>query len=122
MNGLYDNGGTSGCKNSSRGVIAFSLSKYIYIYVYMYIYMCCGVIIWATFWGFPKLLSGPSQCYYLGQVGFRTIKIGVSGDFFFAQLSFCVFFVSSYLLIFLKIAFFRKREQKLGFPNFSVLS
>ena len=45
------------------------------------------VIIWAK----SMLLSGPSQCYYLGQVCFRTIKIGVSGDFFCSVIILCFF-------------------------------
>ena len=68
----------------------------VYIYTYRYRYLSmyifgCEVIIWAKF--------GVLKGYYLGQVCFRIIKIGVSGDFF-AQLSFCVFCMSSYLPIF----------------------
>ena len=86
----------------------------------VYIYMLWSYYL-GQVWGFSKLLSGPSQCYYLGQVCFRTIKIGVSGDFFFAQLSFCVFFCVQLFANFLKVAFFEKRVQKLGFSIFSVL-
>ena len=66
---------------------------------HIYIYMLWSYYL-GQVWGFPKLLSGPSQCYYLGQVCFRTIKIGVSGDFFCSVIILCFFFVSSYLLIF----------------------
>ena len=84
---------------SSKGQMGYrkQLSGILYICVYIY-------MLWSYYlgqvWGFPKLLSGPSQCYYLGQVCFRTIKIGVSGDFFLLSYHFVFFFVSSYLLIF----------------------
>ena len=65
----------------------------MYVCIYIYIYIFAVKLLSGPSLGFPKLLSGPSQCYYLGQVCFRTIKIGVSGDLFFAQLSFCVSFL-----------------------------
>ena len=71
--------------------------------------------------GFSKVINWASQIYYLGQVGFRTIKIGVSGDFCFAQLSFYVF-LCPVICYFSKNSLFRKKGAKLGFPNFSVLS
>ena len=93
---------------------------YLYMYLYMYIYICCEVIIWAKF--------GHFRCYYLGQVGviiwaklFLAYKNSGFKRFLRTQLSFCVFCVQlsgSYL----KIAFFKKRVQKLGFSIFCVLS
>ena len=93
----------------------------VYVYAYVYIYMLWSYYL-GQVWGFPKLLSGPSQCYYLGQVCFRTIKIGVSGDFFLLSYHFVFLFCVQLFANFLKIAFFEKRVQKLGFSIFSVLS
>ena len=84
-----------------------------------------------------KLLSGPSLgvlgSYYLVQVGFLEVIIwskfvflayknsGFKRFVLHTQLSFCVF-CPQFSGNFLKIAFFKKRVQKLGFPIFSVLS
>ena len=85
-----------------------------------------------------RLLSGPSLgvfgSYYLVQVGFLEVIIwskfvflayknsGFKRFVLHTQLSFCVFFCPQFCGNFLKIAFFKKRVQKLGFPIFSVLS
>ena len=53
---------------------------------------------------------------------FSHYKIGVSGDFFGSQLSVCAFFCFQLFFSFLKIAFFKKGVQKMGFSIFSVLS
>ena len=99
---------------------------HIYIlYIYIYIYAV-------------KLLSGPSLgvfgCYYLVQVEFLDVIIwskfvflanknsGFKRFVLHTQLSFCVFFCAQFSGNFLKIAFFKKRVQKLGFSIFCVLS
>ena len=85
-----------------------------------------------------KLLSGPSLgvfgSYYLVQVGFLEVIIwskfvflayknsGFKRFVLHTQLSFCVFFCPQFSGNFLKITFFKKRVQKLGFSIFSVLS
>ena len=95
--------------------------RYTYIYIYA-----------------VRLLSGPSLgvfgSYYLVQVGFLEVIIwskfvflayknsGFKRLVLHTQLSFCVFFCPQFSVNFLKIAFFKKRVQKLGFPIFSVLS
>ena len=95
------------------------------LYIYIYIYAV-------------KLLSGPSLgvfgSYYLVQVGFLEVIIwskfvflayknsGFKRFVLHTQLLFCVFFCPQFSGNFLKIAFFKKRVQKLGFPIFSVLS
>ena len=92
-------------------------------YIYIYIYMHADAV---------KLLSGPSLaifgCYYLGQVGviiwaklFLAYKIVVSSDFWHTQLSFCFYCLPKLSGKFLKIAFFKKRVQNLGFSIFCVL-
>ena len=93
----------------------------------MHAYICCEVIIWSKFGGFGKLLSGPSWVfgsYYLVQVCvFLAYKnSGFKRFVLHTQLSFCVFFCPQFSGNFLKIAFFKKRVQKLGFQIFSVLS
>ena len=52
---------------------------------------------------------------------FRTIKIGVSSDFWCSVISFC-FFCFQLFFSFLKMAFFKKGVQNLVFSIFSVLS
>ena len=98
----------------------------IYVKRHIYIYICCEVIIWSKFGGFWKLLSGPSWVfgsYYLVQVCVLAYKnSGFKRFVLHTQLSFCVFFCPQFSGNFLKIAFFKKRVQKLGFPIFSVLS
>ena len=95
--------------------------QHIYIYIYA-----------------VKLLSGQSLgvfgSYYLVQVGFLEVIIwskfvflayknsGFKRFVLHTQLSFCVFFCPQFSGNFLKIAFFKKRVQKLGFSIFSVLS
>ena len=85
-----------------------------------------------------RLLSGPSLgvfgSYYLVQVGFLEVIIwskfvflayknsGFKRFVLHTQLSFCVFFCPQFSGNFLKIAFFKKRVQNLGFSIFSVLS
>ena len=85
-----------------------------------------------------RLLSGPSLgvfgSYYLVQVGFLEVIIwskfvflayknsGFKRLVLHTQLSFCVFFSPQFSGNFLKIAFFKKRVQNLGFSIFSVLS
>ena len=65
---------------------------HIHTYTYIYIYKCCEVSIWAKF--------GVLKGYYLGQVCFRTIKIGVSGDFVLLSYHFVFFVVPNYLAVF----------------------
>ena len=43
-------------------------------YIYIYIYICCGVIIWAKFWPFEVLLSGPSLLFTKHCLSKNTIK------------------------------------------------
>ena len=101
-----------------------SLSLYIYIYIYIYYAV--------------KLLSGPSlgflKVIIWSKLGF--LKVIIWSKFVFlayknsgfkrfvlhTQLSFCVFFCAQLSGNFLKIAFFKKGVQKLGFSIFSVLS
>ena len=88
----------------------------------------CTYMLWSYYlvqvWGFWKLLSGPSR-------GFWKLLSGPSLCFFAyknsgfkrfvlqTQLSFCVFFFCAQLSCnSLKITFFKKRVQKLGFFNF----
>ena len=97
------------------------IHRLVSAYIYIYIYICCEVRDWAKFGHFQKSGIGPSQSQGLGQGHFHTIKIGVSGDFFLLSYH-CVFFCSQLLANFLKIAFFKKRVQKLGFSIFCVLS
>ena len=92
-----------------------------HIYIYIYICLCCEVIIWAKF--------GHFRCYYLGQVGviiwaklFLAYKNSGFKRFLHTQLSFSVFFCAQLSGSYLKIAFFKKWVQKLGFSNFCVLS
>ena len=40
----------------------------VYIYICMYVCACCEVIVWGQVWPFWVLSSGPSECYYLGQI------------------------------------------------------
>ena len=97
----------------------------VYIYIHIYIYDV-------------KLLSGPRfgvfGSYYLVHVGFLEVIIwskfvflayknrGFKRFVLHTQLSFCVFFCAQLSGNFLKIAFLKKRVQKLGFSIFSVLS
>ena len=86
-----------------------------------YIYMRCEVIIWAKF--------GHFRCYYLGQVGviiWAKLFLAYKNSGFkrfvahtvIILCSFCAQLSGNYL----KIAFFKKRVQKMGFSNFCVLS
>ena len=92
-------------------------SQHLYIYIY------CRVIIWSKF--------GVLESYYLVQVrviiwskwGFLANFYSGFKRFLHTQLSFCVFCLCPILSgNFLKIAFFKKRVQKLGFSIFNVLS
>ena len=65
-------------------------------------------------WATSRLITGPRHFY--------TIKIGVSGDFWVLSYQFVFFFCFQLFANFLKIAFFKKRVQKLGFSIFCVLS
>ena len=85
-----------------------------------------------------KLLSGPSLGFLnviiWSKLGFLNVIIwskfvflayknsGFKRFGLHTQLSFCVFFCAQLSGNFLKIAFFKKRVQKLGFSIFSVLS
>ena len=68
------------------------------------------VIIWAK----SMLLSGPSLFSHYKNRGFKR--------FFVLSYHFVFFFCVQLFANFLKIAFFKKGVQKLGFSNFSVLS
>ena len=88
-------------------------------YIYIYIYMCCEVIIWAKF--------GHLKGYYLGQVRviiWAKFVFSLYLQWFqaiFCKLSYHFVFVGAQLSAnFPKIAFFKKRVQKLGFSIFSV--
>ena len=96
-----------------------------YMHTHLYIYVV-------------KLLSGPSlgflKVIIWSKLGF--LKVIIWSKFVFlayknsgfkrfvlhTQLSFCVFFCAQLSGNYLKIAFFKKRVQKLGFSIFSVLS
>ena len=78
--------------------------------------------IWAKFGVFKLHYLGQVKGHHLGQGDFQPIFIVVSGDVFFAGLSFRVFFCAQLLANSLKMVFFRKRVQKLVFPILSVLS
>ena len=65
-------------------------------------------------WAKSKSIIWPRSFSHYKNRGFRR--------FFFAQVSLCVFFCSQLLANFLKVAFFKKRVQKLGFSIFCVLS
>ena len=92
----------------------------------IHIYICCEVIIWSKFGVFKcyyLVQVGVFKCYYLVQVCFLTYKnSGFKRFGLHTQLSFCVFFCAQLSGNFPKIAFFKKRVQKLGFSIFSVLS
>ena len=81
-------------------------------------------------WSYYLAKFGHFRCYYLGQVGviiwaklFLASKIR-GFKLFLAHTHSCHFVFSDAQLSgnFQKIAFFKKRVQKLGFSNFSVLS
>ena len=61
-------------------------------------------------WATSKLITGPRH--------FRTIKIGVSGDFLGSQLSVCVLFLFPVICQFSKNSLFQKKGAKIGFFNF----
>ena len=90
-------------------------------HIYIYIYACCEVIIWAKF--------GHFRCYYLGQVGviiwaklFLTYKNSGFKRFLAHTHNYhFVFFCAQLSGNYLKIAFFKKGVQKLGFSIFCVL-
>ena len=65
-------------------------------------------------WSKSKSVTGPRSFLHYKNRGFQAIL--------FAQLSLCVFLCSQLSGNFLKIAFFRKRVQKLGFSIFCVSS
>ena len=93
----------------------------------VYIYMCCEVIIWSKFGVFGSYYLVQvgvfgSYRYYLVQVCFIAYKNSGFKRFLHTQLSFCVSFLCPIIWQFSKIAFFKKRVQKLGFSIFSVLS
>ena len=98
----------------------FFIRSFFFLSLSLYIYICCEVIIWAKF--------GHFRCYYLGQVGviiwanlFLAYKNSGFKRFLHTQLSFS-FFCAQLSGSYLKIAFFKKWVQKLGFSNFCVLS
>ena len=85
---------------------------------YLYIYIYCEVIIWAKF--------GHFRCY-LGQVGviiwaklFIAYKNSGFKRFLALPVIILCFFCAQLSGNFLKIAFFKKRVQKLGFSIFCV--
>ena len=87
----------------------------------LYIYICCEVIIWAKF--------GHFRCYYLGQVGviiwaklFLAYKNSGFKRFLAHTVIILCFFCAQLSGNYLKIAFFKKRVQKMGFSIFCVLS
>ena len=96
-----------------------STLQHAYIYIYIYaVKLLSGpslgvskVIIWAK----SMLLSGPSLFSHYQNRGFWRF-------FFLHSYHFVFLFCVQLFANFLKIAFFEKRVQKLGFPNFSVLS
>ena len=114
-----------GCRSTSALIPTECMGECVrgYLYIYTYIYICA-----------VKLVSGPSLgvfgSYYLVQVGFLEVIIwskfvflayknsGFKRFVLHTQLSFCVFFCPQFSGNFLKIAFFKKRVQKLGFPIF----
>ena len=95
--------------------------QHIHIYIYA-VKLLSGpslgflkVIIWSTL-GFLKVIV-----WY--KIVFLAYKnSGFKRFVLHTQLSFCVFFCAQLSGNFLKIAFFKKRVQKLGFSIFSVLS
>ena len=120
---------------------------YIYIYIYicgvcvyvcvfhvflvflvcMHIYICCEVIIWSKFGVFLMLLSGPSWGFLKVIIWSKFVFLAYKNSGFkrfglHTQLSFSVSFGAQLSGNSLKIAFFEKRVQKLGFSIFSVLS
>ena len=89
---------------------------------HIYIYICCEVIIWAKFSHF--------RCYYLGQAGviiWAKLFLAYKNSGFKRFLAhtvviLCFFFCAQLSGNYPKIAFFKKRVQKLGFSIFCVLS
>ena len=82
----------------------------MYMYVYIYIYAV-------------KLLSGPSLAIsgvIIWAKLFLAYKNSGFKRFLHTQLSFSVFFCAQLCGNYLKIAFFKKWVQKLGFSNFCV--
>ena len=105
------------CPYGDASTMAHNIYICMYIHVYVYIYICCEVIIWAKF--------GQFRCYYLGQVGviiwaklFLAYKNSGFKRFLHTQLSFSVSFCAQLPGSYLKIAFFKKWVQKLGFFKF----
>ena len=75
------------------------MSLCILIHLSLYIY-AVKLLLTGPSLGVSKLFTGPSQSYSLGQGHFRTVQIGVSGNFFLFSYH-CVFFgVPNYLAIF----------------------
>ena len=92
------------------------MSAYIYINIYA-VKSVIGpslAIFKVNKWAKSKSIIGPRSFSHYKNRGLRR--------FFWAQLSLCVFFCSQLSGSFLKIAFFKKRVQKLGFPIFCVLT
>ena len=82
--------------------------------IYICVCVCCEVIIWAKF--------GHFRCYYLGQVGvmiwaklFLAYKNSGFKQFLAHTVIILCFFCAQLSGSYLKIAFFKKRVQKLGF-------
>ena len=69
---------------------------------------------------FSVLLSGPSRCYYLGQVVLAYKDSGFKRFLAHTVIILCLF-MPNYLAINLKIAFFKEGVQKLCFSIFCVL-
>ena len=99
--------------------------QHIYIYIYIYTFICTNIdavklltgpslgVFKVLNWAKSKLLTGPRS--------FSHYKIGISGGFFLLSYH-CVSFCFQLSGNFLKIAFFKKREQKLGFSILCALS
>ena len=116
MQPLYPFRGRGTCANTCSN----NKKKYIYIYIYIYIYAVKSVIgpSLAIFkvnnWAKSKSITGPRSFSHYTNRGLRRFLGSVIIVF--------VFFGSQLSGSFLKIAFFKKRVQKSGFPIFCVLS
>ena len=92
-----------------------------YSHIYIYIYICCEVIIWAKCGHFRLLLSGPSRCYYLGQVVLAYNNSGFKRFLEHTVIILC-FFLCPIIWQLSENSLFQKRVQKLCFSIFCVLS
>ena len=86
----------------------------MYVYIYICIYALAVELLTGPSLGVFKVINWAKSKLLTGPRSFLHYKNRVSGDFV-VQLSLCVFFGAQLSGNFLKIAFFKKRVQQLGF-------